>query len=118
DPLLEAVRSGIDIYDLGRPMFVGMPQSPNHPAYWHTLPRRHGDMTRSDGGSAANDLVVTGTHVGTHIDAFAHVSQDGRLHDGSDAREAGVGGRFMGLGVHTIPPMVRRGVLLDVPAAL
>ena len=69
DALLDVVRDGVRIFDLGRPMFVGMPQSPNHPAYWHTMPRRHGDRLRADGSSAANDLIVTGTHVGTHIDS-------------------------------------------------
>jgi kynurenine formamidase len=118
DPLLQAVCRGVRCYDLGRPLTIGMPQSPNHPPYWHTLPRRHGDMVRPDGGSAANDLITMGTHVGTHIDALSHVSQDGRLHDGSDAAEASRGGRFIQLGVHTIAPMVCRGVLLDVPAAL
>lgn len=118
DRLLDVVREGVRIVDLGRPMFIGMPQSPNHPALWHTLPRRHGDLVRPDGGSAANDLLVTGTHVGTHIDALAHVSHDGKLHGGADAAEAGRGGRFLQHGVHTIAPMVRRGVLLDVPAAL
>jgi len=118
DSLLAAVEAGVRIFDLGRPMFVGMPQSPNHPPYSHTLPRRHGDTVRVDGGSAANDLIVTGSHVGTHIDALAHVSHGGRLFGGSDARDAGTGGKYMELGVHTIAPMVRRGVLLDVPAAL
>jgi kynurenine formamidase len=118
DVLLDLVRRGLRVFDLGRPMFVGMPQSPNHPAYWHTLPRRHGDVVRADGGSAANDLLVTGTHVGTHIDALAHVSHDGRLHGGYDAAEAASGGKFMQHGVHTIAPMIRRGVLLDVPRAL
>jgi kynurenine formamidase len=116
--LLDVVRDGVRVLDLGRPMFVGMPQSANHPAFWHTLPRRHGDVVRPDGGSAANDLLVTGTHVGTHIDALAHVSHDGKLHGGADAAEAGRGGRYLEHGVHTIAPMVRRGVLLDVPAAL
>lgn len=118
DRLLDVVQRGVRIYDLGRPLFVGMPQSPNHPQFWHTLPRRHGDMVRPDGGSAANDLLVTGSHVGTHIDALAHVSQDGHLHGGADAGEAARGGRFMEHGAHTIAPMVRRGVLLDVPRAL
>lgn len=118
DPLLQAVRDGVRIHDLGRQLTIGMPQSPNHPPFWHALPRRHGDMVRADGGSAANDIITMGTHVGTHIDAFAHVSQDGRLVDGSDALAAGSGGRFAELGAHTIAPMVRRGVLLDVPAAL
>lgn len=118
DPLLAVVRRGVRVYDLGRPMFVGMPQSPNHPAYWHTMPRRHGDMVRPDGGSAANDMIVTGTHVGTHVDALAHVSHDGLLHGGIDAVEAGRGGQFTQHGAHTIPPMVGRGVLLDIAGLL
>lgn len=118
DPLLAAVRSGVTVYDLGRMLTIGMPQSPNHPPYWHALPRRHGDTVRADGGSAANDLITMGTHVGTHIDALAHVSHDGKLFGGADAQEAGRGGRYPDLGVHTIAPMVRRGVLLDVAAAL
>lgn len=118
DPLLEVVQGGLRLFDLGRPMFIGMPQSPNHPAFWHTLPRRHGDTMRPDGGSAANDLIVTGTHVGTHIDALAHVSHNGKLHGGADATEACRGGRFTDHGVHTVEPMIRRGVLLDVPRAL
>lgn len=118
DRLLDAVSGGVTCYDLGRPLFSGMPQSPNHPKYTHTLPRRHGDMVRADGSSAANDLIVTGTHVGTHIDALAHVSFGGCLHGGSSANDAQVGGRFMDLGVHTIAPLVTRGLLLDVPSAL
>lgn len=117
DPLLSAVRAGVRIFDLGRQLTVGMPQSPNHPAYWHSLPRRHGDMVRADGGSAANDMITMGTHVGTHIDALSHVSQDGRLHGGIHVEDALQGGRYVQLGAHTIEPMVRRGVLLDVPAA-
>lgn len=118
DALLKVVRAGIEVHDLGRELRVGMPQSPNHPAYWHAMPRRHGDMVRADGGSAANDMISMGTHVGTHVDALAHVSQDGRLHGGADAEEAGRGGRFIKHGVHTIDPIVRPGVLLDVPTAL
>lgn len=118
DPLLAAVTRGVRVLDLGRRLYIGMPQSPNHPAYWHTLPRRHGDRTRADGGSAANDMLVMGTHVGTHIDAFAHVSHNGKLFGGADAQEANENGVYPDHGVHTIAPMVRRGVLLDVPAAL
>lgn len=118
DALLDVVTAGLDVVDLGRPLFRGMPQSPNHPPYWHTLPRRHGDMVREDGSSAANDQIVMGTHVGTHIDALAHVSHDGLLHGGVPVDEAMEGGLFPQHGVHTIEPMLRRAVLLDVPAAL
>lgn len=118
DPLLDAVAGGVVTYDLGRRLQVGMPQSPNHPAYWHAHPRRHGDMTRADGGSAANDIISMGTHVGTHVDALSHVSQEGLLHGGITAEEAMTSGRFEQLGAHTIEPMVCRGVLLDVPRTL
>lgn len=118
DPILDAIAGGVRIFDLGRPMEVGMPQSPNHPQFRIALARRHGDSVRADGGSAANELIVTGGHVGTHIDALSHVSQAGRLHGGLDAAEAQRGGRFSELGVETIAPMVCRGWLLDVPAAL
>jgi kynurenine formamidase len=116
--LLDAVGSGLRVVDLGRMLTVGMPQSPNHPAYWHAHPRRHGDMVRADGGSAANDMITMGTHVGTHVDALSHVSQDGKVYGGLDATEALQGGRYVELGAHTIEPMVRRGVLLDVPGTL
>ncbi len=113
DSLLEVVQKGVQIVDLGRQLTVGMPQSPNHPQFWHTLPRRHGDVVRRDGGSAANDMITTGTHVGTHIDALAHVSQNGKLFGGVDASTSCMGGKYIEHGVHTIAPMVRRGILID-----
>ena len=118
DALLGAVQAGVEVVDLGRQLRVGMPQSPNHPQFWHTLPRRHGDMVRPDGSSAANDMITTGTHVGTHIDALAHVSFEGKMYGGVDAIASGVGGKYDELGVHTIAPMLRRGVLLDVAGHL
>lgn len=116
DALLAAVAAGVEVVDLARPMTLGMPQSPNHPQYRLAMPRRHGDAVRADGGSAANDLLVTGTHVGTHIDALGHVSHCGRLHGGADAEEVQRGGRLASHGVDQIPPMICRGVLLDVAA--
>ena len=82
------------------------------------MPRRHGDMVRADGGSAANDLLVTGTHVGTHVDALGHVSHCGQLHGGAEAADVQRGGRLSSHGVDEIAPMVVRGVLLDVAGCL
>lgn len=116
--LLDAMSRGIEIIDLARPMVVGMPQSPNHPEFRLSMPRRHGDMIRDDGGSAANDLLVTGTHVGTHIDALGHVSHCGELYGGAKADDVQRGGRLSSHGVERIDPIVARGVLVDVPASL
>ncbi|MFV2198550.1 cyclase family protein [Nocardiopsis sp. LOL_012] len=117
DPLLAAVRGGVRTIDLAQPLFTGMPSSPNHPGFRMTLIRRHGDMVRPDGGSAANELIITGGHVGTHVDALSHVSHEGCLHGGIDAAEATVNGRFAHHGIDRMEPLVRRGVLLDVAAA-
>ncbi|MGW0247393.1 cyclase family protein [Nocardia goodfellowii] len=114
DPLLEAVRGGVDLIELGQPFFTGMPCSPNHPGFRMTLARRHGDMVRPDGGSASNEIIVTGGHVGTHIDALSHVSQDGRLHGGIDAADAQRGGKFTAHGAEQLPGFLRRGILLDI----
>ncbi len=117
--LLDLLAAGLEVHDLGREMFLGMPQSPNHPEFRLTMPRRHGDMVRQDGGSAANDLLTTGTHVGTHIDALGHVSQDGRVYGGHAAADVQVGMRGLTVGgIDEVAPIVTRGVLLDVPALL
>ena len=95
-----------------------MPCSPNHPGFRMTLIRRHGDMVRPDGGSAANEIIVTGGHVGTHVDALSHVSHDGLMYGGVDAAQSQVGGSFRELGAEHTPAFLCRGVLLDVAATL
>ena len=104
------------VLDLAQPMRRGMPQSPNHPPFQMALMRRHGDYVRSDGGSAANEIIVTGGHVGTHVDALAHVSHDGKLYGGVDADSVMSHEGFSELGIDTFTPFVGRGVLLDVTA--
>jgi kynurenine formamidase len=107
------VRGG-RVYDLAHPLEPTMPVSPNHPGFRMALLRRHGDMVRADGGSAANEMIMLGGHVGTHLDALAHVSHRGKLFGGLDAQRAQVGGRFKELGIETVAPIFCRGVLLDV----
>lgn len=104
------------VVDLAQPMRAGMPQSPNHPPFRMVLERRHGDVVRADGGSAANEIIVTGGHVGTHVDALAHVSQDGRVFGGAVAAQLQSNHGFSQLGIDTFVPYVGRAVLLDVAA--
>jgi kynurenine formamidase len=105
---------GARIIDLAHPLERGMPVSPNHPAFQLAMMRRHGDMVRSDGGSAANEMFLLGGHVGTHIDALGHVSQDGLMYGGIEARTSQSNHGLTRLGVDTVDPIFSRGVLLDV----
>lgn len=102
------------IYDLSHPLEPSMPVSPNHPGYKMALLRRHGDLVRANGDSAANEMLMLGGHTGTHLDGLAHVSRAGKLYGGIDAAEAQRGGRFMSLGLETVAPIFGRGILLDV----
>jgi kynurenine formamidase len=100
-------------YDLGQPYFAGMPHFPSHPPFLYSLTKRHGDIMYSGGGTSAADAIALGTHVGTHIDALSHYSCNGVFH--GDRRVEHSYERGMAeLGVDTIAPIVRRGVLLDI----
>ncbi|EFC79515.1 cyclase family protein [Parafrankia sp. EUN1f] len=107
----------VQIFDLSQPLENGMPCSPSHPGFHMALIRRHGDLMRG-AGSGSNEIITFGGHVGTHIDALAHVAAEGQLHGGIDAVANSVGGRHRALGAETIPPMLCRGRLLDIPRAM
>lgn len=95
-----------------------MPHHPAHPPFLYGMTKRHGDICFADGGSSAAESIALGSHVGTHIDALAHFSKDGKLHGGVEAESVqSYGGGVEKHGVETIPPVARRGVLLDVAAA-
>ncbi len=95
-----------------------MPHFPTHPPYLYGMTKRHGDICFADGGSSAAESIALGSHVGTHIDALAHFSKDGKLHGGVEAEQVqSYGGGVSRHGVETIPPIVRRGVLLDAAGA-
>jgi len=104
--------------ELGNRLEDGMPVSPSHPGFKMGLIRRHGDKVGADGVSGSNELIVTGGHVGSHIDALCHAAHEGRMFGGVDADEAVKGGKYTQLGVETIAPFLCRGVLADIPREL
>ena len=115
DSVIQSLLDGGHVYDLGQPLFSGMPGHASHPPYIFTLVRRHGDVCRPNGYSSANDLMVMSGHTGTHLDGLGHISENGRLHGDIDASVDQVGGRgLQTVGIESVPPIVARGILLDV----
>lgn len=104
------------VFDLAQPLEATIPVSPNHPGFKLALQRRHGDLVRADGGSAANEMMLLGGHTSTHIDALCHVSHQGKLFGGHDAYAAQQGGRFKVHDVAAIPLTFCRGIMLDLAA--
>lgn len=103
------------VFDLGQPYFPGMPHFPSHPPFLYSLTKRHGDIIYGEANSSAADAIALGTHVGTHIDALSHFSCNGVCFGNRQIEHSYENGMKQ-LGAETIPPIVRRGVLLDVAA--
>ena len=115
--VLETVREG-RIYDLGMPLRNFMPHAPLHPPFIFAQWAMHGDY-QNGSCTPSNDLIVMGGHVGTHVDALGHIAKDGKLYGGAEVQELQHG--QLGLsegGADRIPPVIRRGVLLDVAGRL
>jgi kynurenine formamidase len=105
------------VYDLEQPRFAGMPIHPSHkPGYFYALHRRHRDTydpACHGPRSGASGTLLMMEHTGTHIDALSHQAAELTLFGGVRVEDAETPAGFTKLGVETIPPLVRRGVLLD-----
>ena len=121
--------SGGRSYDLSVEYFIGMPswQAAGDPHYriW---------MTHTPGGTVVDDPLGVGqtmnehvsytgaavsmyTHMGTHIDALNHFGLDGKIWNGFSAADH-LGDRgWKVAGAENIPPIIARGVLIDVATA-
>jgi kynurenine formamidase len=106
------------IYDLEQPRFAGMPIHPAHrPGYFYALHRRHRDTYQPSchgQRSGASGTIMMMEHSGTHIDALSHQARDLVMFGGIEVDAAETPNGFKHLGIETVPPLICRGVLLDV----
>lgn len=118
---MRRVRNG-EILDLSHVIEIGAPrmapnQSPYHiqagPTSAGSIRRRRKMGATNDAGSNLERIEMT-THVGTHIDALGHFSKGDQLYGGYLASETVDDFGLTNLGIEHMPPMVTRGVLLDV----
>lgn len=126
--ILSRIRGGSS-YDLSVEYFIGMPswQAAGDPHYriWMTH-TPHGTLVDDPlglGPSMNRHVSYTGaaislyTHMGTHIDALNHFGLNGEIWNGFKASEH-LGDRgWRVAGAEKIPPIIARGVLIDVAAA-
>ena len=67
--------------------------------------------------SGASGILTMMEHSGTHIDALCHQACDLTLHGGVKVDEVERSDGYRELGAETMPPLLGRGVLLDVAGA-
>ena len=86
-------------------------------AMWSTwrnaIRRRRALGITNDAGVNVERIEMT-THVGTHIDALGHVSSGELLYNNIPAAEVMTDWGLTRLGIDRAPPMITRGLLLDL----
>lgn len=117
DQLLSSLSKG-RIFDLEQDRYVGAAIFPAHwPGFVYTLHRRH-EIVEGQPRTSASGTLMMQEHSGTHIDALCHQALDMEMYGGVRVNpiiQTPQG--FSELGVETIGPILRRGVLLDVARA-
>ncbi len=103
------------VYDLEQPRYFGSPTFPTHaPGLIYSLHRRH-ERDAEQARTSASGYVYMAEHSGTHIDALCHQAEDYHLYGGQEiTSQIQTAAGFTALGVETIPPLIARGILLDV----
>lgn len=79
---------------------------------WRATPS--GTRRRSEFQYAAEAIAGT-LHIGTHIDGLTHVQDDGRIYGGHHVDEAMTDRGWTRHGMETVPPIVARALVLDIP---
>lgn len=123
--ILSKIKSG-KTYDLSVEYYVGMPSfhvlgDPPY-QYWLTHTPR-GNVVENPNGlgremnekvSYTGDAISMYTHMGTHIDALNHFGLNGKIWNGFSADEHLGDKGWKKTGAEVIPPIIARGVLIDV----
>src|SRR5437773_1061904 len=106
------------VYDLEQPRFFGMPVYPTHkPGYFYALHRRHRDgynPAQHGPRTSAAGMLTMMEHTGTHIDALCHQACGFKMFGDVAVEEVETSAGFTKLGIETVPPLLGRGVLLDI----
>jgi kynurenine formamidase len=113
---LTLARTGT-VYDLGLELGEHIPQgNPGEfvpfQLTWRTTPE--GCARAGHAHQFAAEAIAGTLHVSTHIDGLAHIAADGRIHGGHEVTAVRGDHGFTVAGMEHVPPIVTRGVVLDI----
>ena len=111
-----SLQGNVRVYDLAVRLENGMARHPHHPPYAFAMAKTHGGHGYTDGVSAAMEMIAMGSHVGTHVDAFGHVSKDGKVFGDRDVAMGSDGVRGLDAGsIEEVAPIIGAGHLFNGP---
>jgi kynurenine formamidase len=114
--VLQQIASG-KVYDLGVDLFVGMPTccapfgDPTFQIFMTHIPAQDSSKELL---SYSGDAISLYTHTGTHLDTLNHFGLHGKIWNQVSARDALAVRGWTKSGADKYPPIVARGVLIDV----
>jgi len=122
----EKVLQAVRLVKTGKTYALGVPTGPDSPAY---PPRQYamtilqpGDGTGATLGSnratGNDDLMYTWLGIGSQIDGLGHMGIDHRYYNGIHASDFVSPSGLTKLSTHELPPIVTRGVLIDMASHL
>ncbi len=120
------VKQAADLVTVGKSYALGMEVAADTPAY---PPRKYqivitqsndgtGPVIGANRATANDDLLITYLGISSQIDGLGHLGIDHRYYNGLRAQDFVDPSGLKELGTESIPPIVTRGVLLDMAALL
>jgi kynurenine formamidase len=118
----DAVKNAAGLVKLGKTYALGVPTGPDTPAYpprWYhmtvlQLGASDGATLGSNKATSYDDLLTTYMGVGSQIDGLGHMGVDHVYYNGTKAADFAGPAGLTKFSTHEIPPIVSRGVLLDM----
>ncbi|WP_342000309.1 cyclase family protein [Microbacterium sp. LWH7-1.2] len=109
-------RSGVPVFEYRGPAQRLTLASQTDGAFWESFGEAMDIPT--DGAGGNEDLLIFGTHSGTHLDALCHVYHDDHMYNGFETSTFGSYGGAARNSIHQVDGVAGRAVMLDVAAHL
>lgn len=112
----ETVRAALGLVREGRVLSLGLELNSKAPGYPPRRFEHHSIQNVGTGNSNNDDFVNASVNTGTQINGLAHLGVDGVFYNGHRWQGFVAMDGLKRLGAERIPPMVTRGLLLDMVA--
>lgn len=106
-----------EIFDLGLPIDSTIPHNPDFVRFSMAMTHTPEVTGAASPFQYCLEAVHGPLHIGTHIDAFVHIQDKGEIYGGHTAALSRDDRGWKRHGIETVPPIVGRGILLDIPAS-
>lgn len=104
-----------EVFDLGLEISARIPHNSNFVRFSMAFTHTPEGTARESPFQYSVEAIGGSLHIGTHIDAFVHIQKDGKIFGGHAASEARDDRGWKKHGMETVPPIIGRAILLDIP---